>query len=66
MGRRGAGPGDVPVSETLTTPSLVGWEPALDRIGRWVAATILLVAIAYGPWFLTYSPHPVSTGFRGY
>jgi cytochrome c oxidase subunit 1 len=65
-GRRGGAPTDVPVAETLTAPSLVGWEPKLDRLGLWVAVAVALVVIAYGPFFLTYSPRFISTGFRGY
>jgi hypothetical protein len=29
-------------------------------------AAVLLIAIAYGPFFLTYSPEAVSPGFRVY
>jgi cytochrome c oxidase subunit 1 len=64
-GPRGAQPRDVPVSETLTPPATTGWEPHLDRLGLWVAATIVLCAIAYGPFLATYLPaHLVSPGFR--
>jgi cytochrome c oxidase subunit 1 len=65
-GRRGEQPGDIPVSETLTAPSRTGWEPRLDRLGWWVAAAVLLILIAYGPFFLSYSPEAVSPGFRVY
>ena len=65
-GPRGAQPADVPVSETLTTPATVGWEPKLDRIGLWTAAAVVLILIAYGPFFATYVPHFVSPGFRGF
>ena len=63
-GRPGEQPADIPVSETLTAPSLTGWEPRLDRLGWWFVAAVLLIAIAYGPFFLSYSPHPVSPGFK--
>ncbi len=64
-GPRGAQPRDVPVSETLNAPATTGWEPHLDRLGLWVAATIVLCAIAYGPFLATYLPaHLVSPGFR--
>jgi cytochrome c oxidase subunit 1 len=63
-GPRGAAPRDIPVSETLTAPATTGWEPKLDRLGWWFAAAVLLVVIAYGPFFLTYTPHPVSPGFK--
>lgn len=63
-GRRGEQPADIPVSETLTAPALTGWEPRLDRLGWWFLAAVLLIAIAYGPFFLSYSPQPVSPGFK--
>jgi len=64
-GPLGGHPRDVPVSETLTAPATVGWEPHLDRIGVWVLATLVLCAIAYGPFLATYLPaHLVSRGFR--
>jgi uncharacterized RDD family membrane protein YckC len=65
-GRKGEGPADVPVSATLTAPSRTGWEPALDRLGIWVLAAIILIAIAYGPFLATYDVTPVSPGFRGF
>ena len=64
FGERGRGPRDVPVSGSLTAPSLAGWEPWLDRIGVWVLAAIALILVAYGPFFLTYAPAAVSPGFR--
>ncbi len=64
-GRRGGQPGDIPVSETITAPSLTGWERGLDRIGWWVAAAVALILIAYGPFFATYlPPRLVSPGYR--
>lgn len=64
-GKRGEQPKDVPVSETLTVPARTGWEPKLDRLGLWVAVAILLIAIAYGPFLLTYgAPRLISPGFR--
>jgi cytochrome c oxidase subunit 1 len=65
-GRKGEAPRDIPVSETLTAPSRIGWEPSLDRLGLWFAAAALLVAIAYGPFLLTYRVVPVSAGFTGF
>jgi cytochrome c oxidase subunit I len=64
VGRKGEEPGDIPVSETLTAPARSGWEPALDRLGWWAVAAILLILIAYGPFFLGYEYTPVSRGFR--
>ena len=64
-GERGAHPRDIPVSETLTAPAPTGWERSLDRIGIWVVATIVLCAIAYGPFLATYLPaRLISPGFR--
>lgn len=63
-GERGKGPSDIPWSETLTAPAKAGWETKLDKILLWVAVAIILIAIAYGPFFFTYRPHPVSPGYR--
>jgi cytochrome c oxidase subunit 1 len=65
-GPRGAAPRDIPISETLTAPSRAGWELWLDRLGFWVIIAILLVLVAYGPFFATYHPVPVSPGFKGF
>lgn len=66
-GRKGEQPKDIPVSETLTAPSLTGWETRLDRLGWWVVAAVALILISYGPFFVTYlPPHFVSPGFKGY
>jgi cytochrome c oxidase subunit 1 len=64
FGRKGAGPADIPVSATLTAPARTGWEPRLDRIGLWVAVAIVLILIAYGPFFVGYRPAFVSPGFK--
>ncbi|MFN2327074.1 MAG: cbb3-type cytochrome c oxidase subunit I, partial [Gemmatimonadales bacterium] len=64
MGRKGAEPHDIPVSDTLTAPARTGWEPVLDRLGWWAVAAIVLILIAYGPFFLGYDYTPVSPGFR--
>lgn len=66
-GKKGEQPKDVPVSQTITAPSLVGWERNLDRLSIWIALTIALIIIAYGPFFLSYlPPRLVSPGFRLY
>jgi cytochrome c oxidase subunit I len=64
FGKRGGAPEDVPVAETLTAPALGGWELRLDRVWFWIAAAVVLILIAYGPYFLTYSPNFVSPGYR--
>jgi cytochrome c oxidase subunit I len=63
-GRKGAGPRDMPVSETVTVPQLRGWEVNLDRIWLWVAVAVVLILIAYGPFFMAYQPNFVSPGYR--
>lgn len=66
-GRPGEGPQDIPWSETLTSPAENGWARRLDRIGFWVVVAILLIVIAYGPFFATYLPPKLfSPGFRIY
>ena len=66
VGRRGNAPRDVPVSETLTAPSLNSWDVNLDRIGLWVGVAILLIVIAYGPFFVMYFPARfISAPFTG-
>jgi cytochrome c oxidase subunit I len=64
LGRKGGQPRDIPVAETLTAPDLRGWERHLDRLGFWVIVAIVLILVAYGPFFLTYSPWFVSPGYR--
>jgi cytochrome c oxidase subunit 1 len=63
-GKKGEQPKDVPVSETMTTPARTGWETYLDRFGIWVAAAVMLILLAYGPFLLTYTPRLISPGFR--
>jgi cytochrome c oxidase subunit 1 len=65
VGRKGEGPTDIPISESLTGPSTSGWDAKMDRIWIWVLAAIVLILIAYGPFFVTYFPlNMVSPGFR--
>ncbi|HET7039086.1 MAG TPA: cbb3-type cytochrome c oxidase subunit I [Gemmatimonadales bacterium] len=64
VGKRDGAPADIPVSETLAGASPSGWDVRFDRIGLWVLAAILLIALAYGPFFLTYDLNLVSPGFR--
>ncbi len=64
-GKKGEQPMDIPVSETLTAPASSGWELRLDNMTFWVIIAILLIVIAYGPFFMTYFPlNMVSPGFR--
>ena len=63
-GRRDEAPDDVPWSTTLTAPSLRGWEPQLDRLVWWTIAAVVLIIIAYGPFFISYlPPRFISPGF---
>lgn len=64
-GRRIDEPQDIPWSETLHAPAREGWQPRLDTMKLWIAAAVVLIAVAYGPFFVTYlPPHLVSPGFR--
>lgn len=56
FGRKGEAPDDIPWSETLTAPSLQGFGPRLDRIRFWSVVAIVLILIAYGPFFASYLP----------
>ncbi|MGE5925852.1 MAG: cbb3-type cytochrome c oxidase subunit I [Gemmatimonadota bacterium] len=64
-GRKGEAPVDIPVSQTLTAPAREGWETVLDRYWVWIGVLLLLIALAYGPFFLTYEPSFTSPPFRG-
>lgn len=64
-GRRGEQPVDVPWSETLIAPAKSGWELRMDNIKLWTAVAIVLILIAYGPFFISYlPPNFVSPGFQ--
>ena len=63
MSKRGEGPDDIPTAETLTGPAKSGWEVKLDRFWLWFGFAVLLVLMAYGPFFLTYVPNLTSPGF---
>jgi cytochrome c oxidase subunit 1 len=66
-GPRGKHPTDIPVSHTLTAPALTGWTAKLDRLGIWVVLTLVLIVIAYLPFFVMYlPPRFISPGFRLY
>lgn len=65
LGRKGEQPKDIPISETLTAPPREGWETRLDNLWLWVGLAIMLIVIAYLPFFATYIPlNLVSPGFR--
>ena len=65
LGTKGEGPKDIPVSRTLIGPSRDGWDVKLDKLGWWVVVAIVLIVIAYAPFFLTYFPaNMVSPAYR--
>ncbi|ARA91984.1 MAG: cytochrome C oxidase subunit I [Bacteroidetes bacterium] len=55
---------DIPWSETLKAPTLSGWEVRLDNLKLWVFVAVVLILIAYGPFFVSYlPPRFVSPGY---
>lgn len=65
FGRKGEAPADIPWSETLTAPALTGWTVRLDRLVFWSGMAVVLIVIAYGPFFATYlPPRLISIGYR--
>ena len=64
VGKKGEAPEDIPWSETLTPPAESGFSVKFDRLGMWVIAAIVLIVVAYGPFFATYLPaRLVSEGY---
>jgi cytochrome c oxidase subunit 1 len=65
FGRQGEAPEDIPWSETLTAPALSGFQPRLDQLRLWSVVAIVLILIAYGPFFATYlPPNLASPGYK--
>ncbi len=63
-GKKGDIPADIPWSETLTAPGKDAWSLRLDRLAFWTVVAIVLVIVAYGPFFGSYlPPNFVSPGF---
>jgi cytochrome c oxidase subunit 1 len=61
FGRKEGAPTDIPFAETLEPPARTGWAPSMDRLGWWVAAAVVLILIAYGPFFaMSLPPNNVS------
>lgn len=55
---------DIPWSETLQAPARSGWELRLDNLKLWTVVAVVLILIAYGPFFLSYlPPRLVSPGY---
>jgi cytochrome c oxidase subunit I len=51
-GRRTEEKRDLPFAEAVHPATKEGWEPIFDRWVIWVAAAIILILIAYGPFLL--------------
>jgi cytochrome c oxidase subunit 1 len=47
---------DLPFASTAVAPTPHGWEVQLDRLGVWASVAVVLIAVAYGPFFSTYLP----------
>jgi len=55
----------IPFTETVYPPATTGWEPRLDEFRWLVALTVILILIAYGPYFFQTLPGVMSSpGFR--
>jgi cytochrome c oxidase subunit 1 len=55
---------EIPFTETELAPATSGWEVHMDRFRYWVAVTIVLILIAYGPFLVGYlPPRLLSPGF---
>jgi cytochrome c oxidase subunit 1 len=64
LGQRGAEE-EMPFTETMTPPATTGWEVKLDRFRYWIAVTVVLIVIAYGPFLIGYLPGRfLSPGFK--
>jgi cytochrome c oxidase subunit I len=53
--------GDIPFTATVQSPSMIGWQPRLDRLGFWVLASAVLVIAVYGPFVLEHFPPRLTT-----
>jgi len=65
LGEEADEPMEIPATETISGPAEEGWEVHLDKFRYWVAATIVLILVAYGPFLIGYLPAKLtSPGFR--
>ena len=63
-GRRSAEQ-EIPFTETMQAPRTTGWEPRLDNFRWYVVAAIVLILVAYGPFFIQAFPPGLSVpGFK--
>jgi len=64
LGRKEAQP-DVPFTETLEPPAQEGWAVSLDRLRIWTTVTVILIVIAYAPFFIDrFPPRLLSPGLK--
>jgi cytochrome c oxidase subunit I len=56
FGKRMKQPMDIPFTETHQPPATSGWQVQLDRFRYWMMATVVLILVAYLPFFLQYLP----------
>ena len=52
---------DVPFTSTVQAPAASGWELGLDRFRYWVIASLVLVAVVYGPFLYSHLPPNLAT-----
>ena len=58
---------DIPLTETIRPPADSGWQLQLDKFRYWVAVTVVLIVLAYGPFLLMYwPPKLISPGFQAF
>jgi cytochrome c oxidase subunit 1 len=58
---------DLPLTETVLPAAASGWQLTLDRFGYWIALTLILIVIAYGPFVAMYLPPKLtSPGFQAF
>ena len=59
--------GDLPLTETIRPPESRGWQLELDKFRYWILVTVILIVLAYGPFFFMYlPPRLTSPGFQAF
>jgi cytochrome c oxidase subunit I len=67
FGRTSAEMIDIPFTETVQAPAEDGWQRRLDVFHYWVIASLVLIAIVYGPFLMSHMPPALSArGFMNY
>ncbi len=51
---------DIPFTETVQPPAAGGWQIQLDQLRYWVIASIVMVALVYGPFIFAHLPPNLS------